>query len=71
MVFGQWKPQEVSEQSKAFYENQHVSFLYRKVLFAGKIEKLLVNSAIVLLPLTSPSAFQEKTVIQYNKLIIV
>lgn len=71
MVFGQWKPQQPSIQSEAFYVNQSISFMYRKKNFVGKIEKLLTNSAIVSLPLRSPKDILEKTVISYTKLIVV
>ena len=71
MGFGQWKPQQPSIQSEAFYVNQNISFMYRKENFVGKIEKLLTNSAIVSLPLSSPKDIFEKTVISYTKLIVV
>ncbi|MGM0117391.1 hypothetical protein [Enterococcus sp. AZ189] len=71
MGFGQWKPQQPSMQSEAFYVNQSISFMYRKKNFVGKIEKLLTNSAIVSLPLNSPKDILEKTVISYTKLIVV
>jgi len=36
MGFGQWKPQQASIQSEAFYVDQRISFMYRK-------KSLLVN----------------------------
>lgn len=71
MGFGQWKPQQASIQSEAFYVDQRISFMYRKKSFVGKIEKLLTNSAIVSFPLSSPKAVLEKTVISYTKLIVI
>ena len=71
MGFGQWKPQQPSIQSEDFYVNQSISFIYRKKSFVGKIEKLLTNSAIVSLPLSSSRSILEKTVISHKKLISV
>lgn len=71
MGFGQWKPQEPSLQSQSFYENQNISFMYRKKLFSGKIEKLLTNSAVVSFPRISPNTILEKTVVSYGNLIII
>lgn len=71
MGFEQWKPQQPSIQSEAFYVDQIIFFMYRKKRVVGKIEKLLTNSAIVSLPLNSPKAVLKKTVVSYTKLIVM
>lgn len=71
MAFGLWKPQQPSLQSKAFHVNQNISFFYRNKIFVGKIEKLLINSAIVSLSVNPDIDTLERTVISYQNLIVI
>ncbi|MGG5318319.1 hypothetical protein [Enterococcus sp. AZ072] len=71
MGFNGWKKTEASDKSQAFDEGQEVSFVYNKVTCHGKVQVLLVNSAIVSID-ESPNRNDqnEKTVISYGKLLI-
>lgn len=71
MGFNGWKKTEASEKSRGFDEGQAVSFKYNNVTCRGKVQVLLVNSAIVSIDVSpdqkDPNA---KTVISYGKLLI-
>ncbi|MGM0216745.1 hypothetical protein [Enterococcus sp. AZ109] len=69
MGFNGWRQTVASEKSKDFSEGQEVFFLHKKVMRSGKIDVLLVNSAIInLKDLPDQKEQNEKTVISYGKL---
>lgn len=71
MGFNGWKKTEASDKSQAFDEGQEVSFVYNNVTCRGKVQMLLVNSAIVSIDESPSHADQnEKTVISYGKLLV-
>ena len=71
MGFNGWRKTEASEKSQAFDEGQEVSFVYNQQMCHGKVQVLLVNSAIVSIN-ESPAQRDPnaKTVISYRKLLV-